>query len=210
MITKQCEYCGKDVVRYRSGFRFDHVFCSQKCASQQRIGENNKSWKGGRYTNYSGYTMIRVPGHPRTRKNGYVLEHIVVMETIIGRYLEKDECIHHINGDPADNRPDNLKLYKNNGEHHKTAHANRYSVCKCGRRMKGHGLCFRHLAQLKRTGKTWDFENLYLFGEFGDGKIYSVQKGKLCHCGKPVLCKGLCSHHYRKARLQKRKENKNI
>ncbi len=74
--------------------------------------EFNRSWKGGRTKHHAGYLMIRIPDHPRApRNNGYVFEHILVMEKGLGRYLEPHETVHHRNGVKHDNRPENLELW---------------------------------------------------------------------------------------------------
>ena len=39
------------------------------------------------------------------------------MEQFLGRYLDKNEVVHHINGNVKDNRIENLELFNNNGEH---------------------------------------------------------------------------------------------
>jgi len=54
--------------------------------------------------------MVRLSDHPRARTNGYVFEHILVMEQLLGRRLFPDETVHHVNGVRDDNRPWNLEL----------------------------------------------------------------------------------------------------
>lgn len=64
-----------------------------------------------------GYYKVYVPDHPRADCQGYVNEHYLVMEKSIGRYLSKEEVVHHINRKRDDNRLENLKLYATQGEH---------------------------------------------------------------------------------------------
>lgn len=98
-----CEKCGK--LRQK-----DSIQCSA-CWCKEQAMEKNGNWKGGR-RKHSGYIMIRVPDHPRGKNNnGYVFEHIVVMESIIGRYLFPNENVHHKNGIKDDNRSSNLELW---------------------------------------------------------------------------------------------------
>ena len=74
--------------------------------------EKNGAWKGGRTKSKAGYVMIRVPDHPRASGNGgYVFEHILVMEDMLGRVLVPGENVHHRNGVKDDNRPANLELW---------------------------------------------------------------------------------------------------
>lgn len=59
----------------------------------------------------NGYKKLYKPDHPRaTKKNPYVSEHILVVEAKVGRYLGKNEVVHHINGNKIDNDPNNLLI----------------------------------------------------------------------------------------------------
>ena len=84
--------------------------------SKGKTGPQSGSWKGGRYTNKRDkYIYVYAPDHPNCVKatnnvGGYVLEHRLVMEKILGRYLHPDEDVNHRNGIKDDNRPDNLRL----------------------------------------------------------------------------------------------------
>lgn len=82
---------------------------------------NNKKhgnhWKGGKSIDKDGYLLVYMPKHPRARTNGYVLEHILVVEKACRRYLKDDEEIHHINGIRDDNRVINLVLCKDRAHH---------------------------------------------------------------------------------------------
>jgi hypothetical protein len=82
-----------------------------------KSGDKNPRWKGGKRKHPLGYIQINSPNHPYKDRNGYVLEHRLVMEKHLGRVLLPTEVVHHINGDPKDNRIENLMLFANNGEH---------------------------------------------------------------------------------------------
>jgi hypothetical protein len=72
----------------------------------QEIGSNIGKNQG--YYN-NGYKYVKTPEDSFSKpKKGYIAEHRYVMEQKLGRKLERNEFVYHINGRKDDNRPDNL------------------------------------------------------------------------------------------------------
>lgn len=89
---------------------------------------------GGRTVDKSGYVLVLCPGHPYANFHGYVREHRLVIEQIIGRYLQPGEVVHHRNGIKDDNRPENLHLYDSQARHkQEELRGNQYSLGKGNR-----------------------------------------------------------------------------
>lgn len=110
-VIRECAICGKEFERQatrnaksKSGL----YYCSHQCSGKRLLGKRRLDFKGWYMTR--GYKYIFTPDHPRCDKRGYVVEHRLVMETKISRYLKKTENVHHINGIKNDNRPENLTI----------------------------------------------------------------------------------------------------
>lgn len=124
-IKVKCEVCGKERrVNYRNNFQKPEHVC-RSCSTRKRlIGKkyskehseairlgklNSPNFKGWIYQ--SGYKVIYKPDHPSVPKSKpYIQEHRLIMEEHLGRYLEKHEIIHHIDGNKLNNNLDNLYL----------------------------------------------------------------------------------------------------
>jgi hypothetical protein len=53
------------------------------------------------------------------RKDGYVMEHRLIVAQHLGRPLKRTEVVHHIDHDPTNNDPANLMLFPSNSVHKK-------------------------------------------------------------------------------------------
>jgi hypothetical protein len=88
------------------------------------IGSQNPAWKGGvtyfrKHGNYKPIKYVRCPPNflPMARKDGYVMEHRLIVARLMGRLLLRRETVHHANHDPQDNGPTNLELWPDNRTH---------------------------------------------------------------------------------------------
>ena len=108
-----CEWCGKNFQARRKKSKFGLVrFCSRACSN----GATNKKRREMRIFNTGGYLSVYAPDHPKAY-GGRVREHVLVAEKMLGRYLENDEMVHHINRLRDDNRVDNLFVCEDVLEH---------------------------------------------------------------------------------------------
>lgn len=80
-------------------------------AAKKKISEAHKQGGiGHKKKRGDGYIAIYFPDHPKASKDGYIMEHILVMEALIGRHLKDDECVHHIDENRQNNKKENLEL----------------------------------------------------------------------------------------------------
>ena len=104
VATLTCLYCGDTIEKPT----YKRKYCSDKCN-----GLANKK----PFIIKKGYKKLLIHNHPRSDKKGYVFEHIIIAETILGRELNKDEVCHHIDGNKLNNSVNNIRVFNNNVEH---------------------------------------------------------------------------------------------
>lgn len=133
-VELKCNDCGKESTTTFANYNrmvtargLDVTFC-RKCSctrsGKDKIGKpikktkrpnytksNHASWKGGRSITSDGYVNVYV-GVKQYRK-----EHLLVMEKHIGRVLEIQERVHHIDLDKINNELNNLVLHCNESSH---------------------------------------------------------------------------------------------
>lgn len=76
----------------------------------------------------AGYVRIYRPNHPRAASNGYVYEHVLIVERALGHALPDKAEVHHVDGKPDQNRGSNLVACEDDAYHkllHRRARAYR-------------------------------------------------------------------------------------
>ena len=108
---------------------------AKKAIAKSQIGKGNSNWNGGRTNDdYNNYISILISHHPYADINGRVKEERLIIEKYLGRYLRKEEIVHHINRNKQDNRIKNLQIVSSleHGRihHKKNKHALGYKFTK--------------------------------------------------------------------------------
>jgi hypothetical protein len=115
-----CPMCGATFHRYPSQ-AWPNACCSRPCAGAFRsahyVGERAAHWRGGTRTDKDGRVEVYRPDHPHANAKGYVWRARLVAERAAGRLLEANEVVHHRDGNPSNDAPDNLAIFPSQAEH---------------------------------------------------------------------------------------------
>lgn len=107
-VERTCEGCGvgfevrPSAVKYGAG-RFHDDACYQAWRRRAAYGRTKRT--------EDGYVLVFRPDHEAAQGAGWIAQHRLVMEEVLGRPLLRHEEVHHRNGVRDDNRPENLELW---------------------------------------------------------------------------------------------------
>lgn len=141
-VEIHCDMCGKIISRYPSQVK-KHNFCGHQCLADFSSKTKNPE-KYGELKDYNGISKhmsdlnaqmnpTRMNTERRTKlrnahlgtgngKAGYTKcfgkpAHRVAAEKKLGRKLQKEEVVHHMDFNGKNNAPWNLMIFKNNADH---------------------------------------------------------------------------------------------
>lgn len=100
-----CRTCGAPLPLGKRSRRF----CSVPCRVKAQVG-SRRDCQPIPYGKDGVYLARRQPHHPHADSHGYVMEHRLVMEGVIGRFLTPEELVHHEDENPRNNAASNLRI----------------------------------------------------------------------------------------------------
>ncbi len=171
-------------------------------------------WEILRVSKSGKYNYGRVPNHPKANSAGLVLLHRLIMENFLGRILEDNEVVHHIDFDSHNNNIENLKLMTRS-EHtkfHDSLREKNFIKKKClfcgkefevGAQHKKQKCCSVTCARKKQSGETNFMGNNYEDGHTPRRKTHGTENCYAfgCRCDE---CKSAHAKKAREARAKKK------
>ena len=155
-----CDECGKehkrrlDSVEHSRKRRGKNVDVCLQCSSLPQyknscFGSRCHNWRGGRYTHAQGYEMLLT--YPqKVGAARYEFVHVLNMQEKLGRQLDEEESIHHIDCDKKNNSIKNLFLCENERQHQR-CHA---SLQTCGYTLLGKCIAFDRMKKTYKINKS--------------------------------------------------------
>jgi hypothetical protein len=129
-IMQIVKECGVGAIRTRTALERLGVLRETRDQLDEAVRRRRARDHNGREPKTYWYTSVKAPeGHPRAKVggNGHIHYHILVAEKKLGRYLTKDEIVHHVDMIRGNNDPNNLYICENRHEHN-AVHASLESI----------------------------------------------------------------------------------
>lgn len=85
-----------------------------------KFGKDSPNWKGGKFVcknRNTSYVLIRRPDHPRSHSDGYIYEHILIVEKALGFSIGSEAVVHHIDLNGLNNELSNLMVFNCSADH---------------------------------------------------------------------------------------------